>query len=314
MTVRRACMILTVCISPSVDVTIELDSLNIGQVNLVKNKSLSFTGKAINVAIGVSRLGRQSYATGFMYRDDGTQFEHALERENVPFSFVWNEGRVRENYKIIDKRSMLTEINDVGEHVDEEKLAALIEEVRRLSARADVTVISGRLPRGVEASYYRDLVRAVHPNSKKIVDTEGAKLFCALEAGVDLVKPNLQELENTLGRQLHSREEILRGCDELIERGAKSVLLSLGKEGAIVTDGRRQYHCRSINVAVNSTVGAGDGMVAAASVKMSEGADLPELLRAGVAAGTATVTTFGKISFMKEKYEEIYSGLSVSEY
>ena len=59
-------MILTVCMSPSVDVTIELDSLNIGKVNVVKNKTLSFTGKAINVAIGVARLGAQAYATGFM--------------------------------------------------------------------------------------------------------------------------------------------------------------------------------------------------------------------------------------------------------
>ena len=55
--------------SPSVDVTIELDSLNIGKVNVVKNKTLSFTGKAINVAIGVARLGSEAYATGFMYNE-----------------------------------------------------------------------------------------------------------------------------------------------------------------------------------------------------------------------------------------------------
>lgn len=307
-------MILTVCISPSVDVTIELDSLNIGQVNLVKEKTLSFTGKAINVAIGVSRLGYQSYATGFMYRDDGARFEQALRRENVPFSFVWNDGRVRENYKIIDKRSMLTEINDVGEPVENGKLDELIDEVKRLSALADVTVISGRLPRGVEDRYYRDLVNAVDPHSMKIVDTEGAKLFYALDCGVDLVKPNFQELENTLGRQLRTRDEILGGCEELIDRGAKAVLLSLGKDGAVITDGRNHYHCKSINVAVNSTVGAGDGMVAAASVQMSRGVGLSEILRAGVAAGTATVTTFGKISFIKEKYDEIYSALAISKY
>ena len=39
-------MILTVCMSPSVDVTIELDALNVGKVNIVKNKTLSFTGKS----------------------------------------------------------------------------------------------------------------------------------------------------------------------------------------------------------------------------------------------------------------------------
>ena len=166
-------MILTVCISPSVDVTIELDQLNIGKVNLVKSKTFSFTGKAINVAIGVSRLGAEAYATGFMYNENGVMFEQALDKEGVPFAFVWNGGRVRENYKFIDKRSMLTEINDIGEHVSTEKLVELLSMVRNLSSRANITVIAGSLPRGVDAAYYRDLVKAVDPNSLKIVDTEG---------------------------------------------------------------------------------------------------------------------------------------------
>lgn len=306
-------MVLTVCMSPSIDVTIELDSLNVGKVNIVKSKTLSFTGKAINVAIGVARLGAEAFTTGFMYNENRAMFEHALDVEGVPFSFVWNNGRVRENYKCIDKKSMLTEINDVGEQVASEKLIELLQMIRGLSERAEVTVISGGLPRGVDASYYRELFRAVDPRSKKIVDTEGDRLFSALEAGVDLVKPNLEELEETLGRQFLDKEDMLSGCYELLDRGAKTVLLSLGRHGAVITDGHKNYYCKSINVAVNSTVGAGDGMVAAAAVGMKEGAELPEILRAGVAAGTATVTTFGTISFTKNKYEEIYQSLSVTE-
>ena len=225
-------MILTVCISPSVDVTIELDQLNIGKVNLVKSKTLSFTGKAINVAIGVSRLGAEAYATGFMYNENGVMFEQALDKEGVPFAFVWNGGRVRENYKFIDKRSMLTEINDIGEHVSTEKLVELLSMVRNLSSRADITVIAGSLPRGADASYYRDLFRAVNPHSLKIVDTEGMKLFSALEAEVDLAKPNLEELQETLGREFKDRDDMLSGCREILDRGAKTVLLSLGTTAA----------------------------------------------------------------------------------
>ena len=120
-------------------------------------------------------------------------------------------------------------------------------------------------------------------------------------------------MQETLGREFKDKDDMLSGCREILDRGAKAVLLSLGKDGAVITDGSKSYFCRSINVAVNSTVGAGDGMVAAAAVKMQEGADLPEILRAGVAAGTATVTTFGTISFTKEKYEEIYKNLLVTQ-
>lgn len=307
-------MILTVCMSPSVDVTIELDSLNVGKVNVVKSKTLSFTGKALNVAIGVARLGAEAYATGFMYNENGAMFESALDKEGVPFSFIWNSGRVRENYKCIDKRSMLTEINDVSGQVSDDKLMELLQTIRTCSARADVTVISGGLPRGVEPGYYRELFRAVDPHSLRIADAEGAKLFCALEAGIDLVKPNLEELQETLGREFRDKNEMLAGCRELLNRGAKTVLLSLGKDGAIITNGTKNYYCKSMNVAVNSTVGAGDGMVAAAATMMEKGADLQDVLRAGVAAGTATVTTFGTISFMKSKYEEIFESLRVTEF
>lgn len=307
-------MILTVCMSPSVDVTIELDSLNVGKVNIVKSKTLSFTGKALNVAIGVARLGAEAFATGFMYNENGGAFESTLDKEGVRFSFVWNSGRVRENYKCIDNKSMLTEINDVGGQVANEKLMELLQMIRNFSARSNVTVISGGLPRGVDESYYRELFRSVDSRSLKVVDAEGAKLFAALEAGVDLVKPNLDELEGTLGREFRDKDDMLSGCRELLDRGAKTILLSLGKDGAVITNGTKNYYCKSINVAVNSTVGAGDGMVAAAANMLQEGADLPEILRAGVAAGTAAVTTFGTISFTKNKYEEIYKSLQVTEF
>lgn len=307
-------MILTVCMSPSIDITVEVDSLNVGRSNAVKSKAITYSGKALNVAVGVRQLGAEAFATGFMYRENGAMFERELDREGVSYSFIWNNGRVRENYKIIDKRSMLTEINDVGYSVRSEAFNELLEEVTRLSQGAAVTVISGGLPRGTDSSFYQKVFEAVAPNSLRIADTEGAKLFAALGAGVDLVKPNRAELELSLGREIRSREEMLSACRELIERGASKVLLSLGSDGAVITDGSRAYYCKSINVAVNSTVGAGDAMVAAAAVAMEEGATLPEILRAGVAAGTAAVTVLGSAPFAMKKYEEIYAGLDVTEF
>ena len=306
-------MILSVCMSPCLDITIELDTLNVGQTNVVKNKEISFGGKGLNVAIGVARLGGQSFATGLMYNENGYAFENALHKEGVDFTFVWNKGRVRENYKFIDSRSMLTEVNDVGAEITKEKSEEILDMVRMLSAKKQVTVISGGLPKGLEPEFYGKLVRAVDKNSLKVVDASGARLFSAVSEGVDLVKPNFDELQNALGRHISGKDEMLSACHELLDRGAKRVMLSLGKEGAIITDGTRAYHCKSINVAVNSTVGAGDGMVAGASMMLKDDAPLSEILRAGVAAGTATVMTTGTVSFTKDKYEEVLSTLRVTE-
>lgn len=306
-------MILTVCMSPCTDVTIELDSLNVGKTNVVKSKSISLGGKALNVAIGVKRLGGESYATGTMYNENGHIFENALNKEGVPFTFVWNKGRVRENYKFIDSRSMLTEINDVGEEISKDKAQEVLSMIRMLSQKSSVTVLSGGLPRGVNAEFYGEMAKAVAPNSLKIIDAHGSRLFYALKEGADLVKPNLEELENTLGKRITDKESLLLGCYELLDRGAKRVLVSLGKQGAVITDGTRNYYCKSINVAMNSTVGAGDGMVAAAALQLKNNEPLSEILRAGVAAGTATVMTAGEISFTKEKYQEVLANLKVRE-
>ncbi len=306
-------MILTVCMSPSMDVTIEVDSFNIGKTNIVKRKSVSFAGKALNVAIGVRRLGGESQTTGMMYTESGAMFENALRQENVPYTFVWNKGRVRENYKFIDRRAMLTEVNDIGEEVEESKTQEVLDLVAKFSKDSNVTVLSGGLPKGVEPSYYGKLVNAVDKNSLKIVDASGQRMFSAVSQGVDLVKPNLEELEDTIGRAIQSKEDMLEGCYELLDRGAKIVLLSLGKEGAVITDGKENYYCKSMNVAMNSTVGAGDGMVAAAAVVMEKGGSIQEILRAGIAAGTATVMTVGKVSFTLDKYKEVLANLHLKK-
>lgn len=306
-------MVLSVCLSPCIDVNIEVDSLNVGMSHKIISKRVFFTGKAINVAIGLARLKKDSFATGFMYEENGHQFETELHKEGVIYKFVWNNGRVRENYKFVDNKSMLTEIDDISPEVSLSKQEELIELVRQIAPSCSAVVVSGGLAKGMAPNYYAKILKAVPDNVKKVVDSEGERLAEALRCGADLVKPNLEELERTLKRSLSTSEEQIAGCKELLKMGAKRVLLSLGKNGAIITDGDRAYYCKSVNVAMNSTVGAGDAMVAAATIALSEGGSLQNILKCGVAAGTAAVTTPDSISFCYEKYNEILSALTVEE-
>lgn len=306
-------MILTVCLSPCIDVNIELESLNVGRSHKIISKRVFFAGKAINVAIGLARLKADSFSTGFMYEENGQQFEQELHREGVTYKFVWNAGRVRENYKFIDHRSMLTEIDDISPEVSIQKQDELIKLVAQLSPTCEAVVISGGLAKGMYPDYYAKILSVIPENVKKVVDTEGERLFESLKYGIDLVKPNIEELERTLQRSVRTQDEMITACHELISLGAKRVLLSLGKGGAIITDGKKNYFCKSVNVAMNSTFGAGDSMVAAATQALTAGEPLEEILRKGVAAGTAAVTTPDSISFVKDKYEEILSALQVKE-
>ena len=301
-------MILTICPNPSIDCTIELDSLNVGKLNRVDNKVETYSGKALNVSVGIARLGAQCLATGFMFDAHARLFEQVLDKENVKHNFVYNKGSARTNYKIIDKKAMLTEINDRGEAVGLEKQQELVDKVKNLPLDYKIAVMSGSLPKGVEPTYYGQVLSALPKDVKIIVDAEKANTLSAITSReIFMVKPNLRELEEFTGMNIHTLQDMVKASKKYFDKGVKYVLISLGSEGAVLTDGTESFFCKSASVAVNSTVGAGDSMVSAVCVGLEDGASMPELLRRATAAGTAAVTTSGTNLFYKDKYQEIYS-------
>lgn len=301
-------MILTICPNPSIDCTIELDNLNVGMLNRIDSKVETYSGKALNVAMGIARLGGESFATGFMFENHGRMFEHVLDKEGVKHNFVYNTGNARTNYKIIDKRSMLTEINDRGETVTADKQTELLGLVEKISPEYDIAVMSGSLPKGVGAEYYGEVLKRIPDRVKIIVDTEKANMLSAIKSReIFMAKPNLRELESFTGERVVDLHDMVRASYKYIDKGVQCVLVSLGADGAVLTDGKDSYFCKSASVAVNSTVGAGDCMVAAACVALSDGLPMPELLRSAVAAGTAAVTTSGTNLFYRDKYKEIHA-------
>ena len=305
-------MILTICPNPSVDCTIELDSLNVGRLNRIINKQEVYAGKALNVAISIKRLGEECIATGFMFEENGRQFIDQFSAEGLTCDFVWNPGAVRVNYKIIDNKSMMTEINDKGSLVELDKQEELLNLACSISQNCSIAVMSGSLPQGVEKDFYAKLCTRLPRRIKKIVDAEGLALTNAVKQGVYMIKPNIEEFERLTQKQFGTKRDMIKACREFIDMGAEHVLLSLGSEGAILTNGTKSYFCKSANVAVNSTVGAGDSMVAAAAIAIEKNANMPEILKCAVAGGTARVAV-REPRFYREKCEEIYPKLIVEE-
>jgi 1-phosphofructokinase len=106
-------------------------------------------------------------------------------------------------------------------------------------------------------------VAAAHAEgARAAVDTSGDALTVALSAGPDLVKPNREELEGAVGRRIETYREAVAAAQTLRDRGARRVLASLGSEGAILVDGETTLHGIAACERVQSTVGAGDALLA----------------------------------------------------
>ena len=118
--------------------------------------------------------------------------------------------------------------------------------------------------------------------------------------------------EQYCGRKLSTLREIRDVALEIISHGVRIVAVSMGAGGALATDGVNTYYAPSAQVAVYSTVGAGDSMVAGLLKGFCDGGDLKEALRSGVAAASAAVNDPKGNLFPRALYEQFLTRVEVS--
>lgn len=305
-------MILTVCANPCIDKTITINGIVMGQYNKIVDSMLNPSGKGINVGVTLTRLGGQAFCTGFNYEGNGNILTQLLDKENTPYEFVYSPGEIRTNIKAIDIESgIMTEFNESGRFASEEKKQELEKLVERWTAQCDMVVFSGSLPPGCEDSYYAKLIDKC-AGIKCVLDASGA----AFEAGLDLqpymVKPNSYELSLYAKKELSTPREHLQAALELVRRGVNIVCVSMGKNGALITDGLKAFYAPPVQVRVKSAVGAGDAMVAGCVKGISDGLDIERFFIQGVAAATACVLVEGTTP-LREDFEHMLPRVEIEE-
>ena len=129
---------------------------------------------------------------------------------------------------------------------------------------------------------------------KVVLDTSGEGFRQAVAAAPSLIKPNVDELRELGGERLDTPTDILQVGRALIQRyGIASVVVSMGKEGAIFVEGEEALWALPPSVQVKSTVGAGDAMVAGIVVGKIRGLSLAECARLATAFSMNALTHVG---------------------
>ena len=286
-------MITSISLNPSIDRTLEVNSFTAGGLNRVQAQTDVAAGKGTNVALAAAALGEKSECIGFMYREGGRLFEERLAEGGAQSDFLWCDGAVRVNVKVFDReKGEITEINSSGTPVTEKQLEEMTELVLRHARNTDFLILTGSLPPACPVDYYRTLAEAAATeNCRVLLDADGERLRTGLLAKPFLIKPNRYELELLTGKKLESIETILSAARELVDGGVGVVAVSMGGEGALITDGKEAWHTPGLKVDVKSTVAAGDSMIAGLAAGFNRGYGLKEAFRLGVAAATARCAT-----------------------
>jgi len=298
-------MITTISLNPSIDRTLEVQKLVPGSINRVVQSHNTAGGKGINVALTATGLGLDSQCIGFMYKEGSKLFEKRLMVNSTAYNFIWCEGSVRTNMKIRDLESnLITEVNEPGEPVTAEQLEKMTELVMLHAENSDYIVLTGSLPPGCPTDYYGKLIESVRAmGCRCVLDAEGAPMKEGIPALPYMIKPNLYELELLTGKKLDSIQAVRNAAFKYIKQGIEIVAVSMGEKGALITNGEESYFAPAINIDVKTTVGAGDAMVAALVAGCMGEYELDEILRMGIACGTARCTTEPTKSIDKTVYK-----------
>ena len=286
-------MICTVTLNPSLDYTVTLERLQPGGLNRADAETVRPGGKGLNVARMVDRLAQRVQALAFAAGDTGRMLAAQLAEEGLPAELLWaGGGRTRINVKILADSE--TEINGRGPALGPAEMEQLSGRLADRKA-GDWVVLAGSLPAGLPADTYAQLLAPLAARGvRAVVDAEGEVLLHALTARPFLVKPNRPELEGLVGRSLRSRQDILAAARVLQRKGASNVLVSLGKEGAmLLTENGEDWFCPAPEGEMRNSVGAGDSMVAGFLAGWLTTGRWEDALRLGVAAGSATAFSSG---------------------
>lgn len=291
---NRAGRIVAVTINPSIDLTVAVPNFTPSAVNRVQSAQQTVGGKGNNVASFLADYGFPVAVTGFLGSDNDRIFHQYFLEKAISDRFIRIPGQTRFCVKVTDPaRDQTTDINLPGLTPTPAELDALFDLLGQLKAGSDAFVLSGSLPPGVPASVYRGMA-ALLEGRLTAVDTSGEALRLALAGCPALIKPNLNELEELTGARLNTPAQILAAGRDLSRRhGIRTVVISMGREGAILLEGDEAIRAVPPPVAVKTTVGAGDALLAGVLAGKLQGLPLAGCARLGTAFAAHAVSKVG---------------------
>lgn len=305
--------ILTVALNPSIDETITVEKMVPYGLNRAINSRTDAGGKGINVAVVLKRFGADVTVTGMAGGDHGRQLIGFLNQADLKAEFFPIDGETRVNYKIFDRSSLkTTEINALGPTVPSKLLELFRQKLWYLVEESDIIVLSGSVPPGIPDDFYAQCISAAQAKGKKVIlDADGAALAAGIHAVPYAVKPNRKELESIIGGPLSGEEGIVSAVKNLLNTGIRIVIVSLGRDGAIVAGDGKIYKVAPCKVEVKSATGAGDSMVAALAYSLATDATIEEIARITTATAAATVALDGTQLASLEEAEHYLSQVQI---
>jgi len=248
-------------------------------------------GKGLNVSRVLHHLGLPTLAFGCVGGTTGFLIKEMIKEERIPFQFILGRYQTRINITIMDpQQKKSVRILSKGEAVASKDIRALRQVFCKNLPSASMAVLSGRLASGVQDSLYFELITlAQRQGVPCFLDAHGPVFKLGLKAKPFAIKPNRKEAEWIVGEKLNSLKKIKQALKYFFDLGVKIVLLSLGPQGAMATEGSQVWLASPPEIKGGHGVGCGDALLAGFIFSLQKKLSFPQALQLAVAAGTANM-------------------------
>lgn len=298
-------MVYTVTLNPALDYVMKLKALRTDDINRTDGEEIYYGGKGINVSVILTQLGIPNTALGFLGGFTGKKLEEMLKNDNINCDFNYlKNGDTRINVKI--KADKEIDLNACGPEITKEDMQSFLKKLDGIKS-GDYLILAGSIPNTLPDDIYEQILERVGDrNINCVVDATGDLLKNVLKYKPFLIKPNHHELGDLFSVQIKSDDDIVKYSKKLQEMGAKNVLVSMAKDGAMLTDENGNVHkIGNAKGKLINSVGCGDSMVAGFTAGYIKTADYSYALRLGSACGNATA--FSEKLATREEIERVFN-------
>jgi 1-phosphofructokinase family hexose kinase len=302
-------MIYTLTLNPAVDRELTVPAMEFDSVLRATESRVDFGGKGFNVSRLLRGMDEPSSAVGFLGGNAGELLEKGLKSLGIGTDFVWVNEETRTNVSIVTlSHDHYIKVNEKGPLIAESRQTELLAKIDSLAKAGDWWVLAGSLPPGLSNDFYARLIQVLNRHgANAILDTSGESLVLGCAEKPYLVKPNAEEIHAITGLAVDSLTEIAAAASAVCGLGAQNVVVSMGKEGALLHTSEASWLTHTPRIQEKNPIGAGDSMVGGLVWALAHGFGLKEALLWGVASGAATASLPGTQVGSRPLIEELYS-------
>jgi ribokinase len=256
------------------------------------NQSVAAARAGGNVSF-ITKIGRDSFGDIALktWGADGVDTSHVAFSGTAPTgaAFIFVSSETGDN-------AIIVETGASGTITPEDVSAAekAISGARVFITQLETSVAAGR--RGLEIARAHGVATIFNP-------APAAKIDAAIYGLCDYVTPNETEAMEITGVAVNSVDEARKAGDALLEMGAKTALITLGANGALLHNRKQSVHVPGFKVTVVETTGAGDAFNGAFAVAIGEGRSEVDAARFACAAAALSVTKAGTAPSMPTRAE-----------